>query len=339
MSDIDVSGIVGLPFTTFPTGWFQVAWTQELAAGESRVVRYWNQDWVVFRGESGTPGVVSANCARRGEPLSYASVVNDYLVCGICHWQHAADGSIRSAAGVRLSTSVRALPAKDVNGGIFAWYDAKDEKPSFELPTFEEIGDRRFYPMYPHGALTDTMRVHPQMVSENVADVVHIHYIHKWIGIPSVERWEEDGAHMLNVFRGQIPTARGPVDTTIENQAAGIGFMATRFWGLRDILHFGAVTPIDPSHVQFRLSVWVAGEGDEDYSTQEPDRVAHAIYKAQHREVLGNNNDRPIWENQRYMEKAAFRREERDYVSYRRWVAQFYPHEGDVGAELMSSVA
>jgi hypothetical protein len=48
---------------------------------------------------------------------------------------------------------------------------------------------------------------------------------------------------------------------------------------------------------------------------------------AQHAEVLGPDVDRVVWENQIYRQHAPFRKEERTYVSFRRWARQFYPHE------------
>lgn len=335
MVSVDVSGIVGIPYRTFPTGWFQVAWSKELAPGEMREVTYWNRNWIVWRSHAGVPVVMSTECARRGEPLTVGKVLGEALICGVCGWSHRTDGSVLDRNGwPRPNASVRVLPTRDVNELIMAWYDAVGDPPQWEVPIFEEVSDPGFYPMYPHGAISDVMRVHPQMVAENVADAAHIHYIHKWLEVPTIDRWEENAYELINVYSGRIPTSKGPVATTIENHGYGLGLMTTRFWGLRDVWHFGAVTPIDPSHVVFRLSIWV-GRAEGDHGS-EPDPVAKAIFRAQHREVLGPDHDRPIWENQRYQAHAAFRKEERHYMSYRRWVKQFYPHDSDPRAEVMA---
>ena len=56
-----------------PFGWYAVSYADELAPGESRAVRYFNQDLVLFRTESGTPVLLEAYCPHLGACLLYTS--------------------------------------------------------------------------------------------------------------------------------------------------------------------------------------------------------------------------------------------------------------------------
>jgi hypothetical protein len=39
--------VEGWPYTTFPTGWFQIEWSKELVAGQVKTLHYFGQDIVL----------------------------------------------------------------------------------------------------------------------------------------------------------------------------------------------------------------------------------------------------------------------------------------------------
>src|SRR5437667_6703957 len=45
------------PYESLPTGWFQVAWSDELEIGEAKPLAYFGTELVLYRGESGAPVV------------------------------------------------------------------------------------------------------------------------------------------------------------------------------------------------------------------------------------------------------------------------------------------
>ncbi|HCS26716.1 MAG TPA: iron-sulfur cluster-binding protein, Rieske family, partial [Spongiibacteraceae bacterium] len=49
-----------------PFGWYQVAYSHELVAGDSRGIRYFGKELVLFRTQSGEAHVLDAYCPHLG---------------------------------------------------------------------------------------------------------------------------------------------------------------------------------------------------------------------------------------------------------------------------------
>jgi Rieske [2Fe-2S] domain len=60
------------PYEVYATGWYQVGYSAELAAGDVRPLMYFDQDLVLFRTEGGEAALLDAYCphlgAHRGKP-------------------------------------------------------------------------------------------------------------------------------------------------------------------------------------------------------------------------------------------------------------------------------
>jgi phenylpropionate dioxygenase-like ring-hydroxylating dioxygenase large terminal subunit len=54
------------PYANFPTGWFAVAASQELAPGEVKPIHYFGTDLVLFRTEAGQAVVTDPYCPHLG---------------------------------------------------------------------------------------------------------------------------------------------------------------------------------------------------------------------------------------------------------------------------------
>src|SRR5262249_18392626 len=59
------------PFPSFPTGWFALASSAELAPGDVKAIRALGRDLVLFRTQSGTACVVDAYCPHLGTHLGH----------------------------------------------------------------------------------------------------------------------------------------------------------------------------------------------------------------------------------------------------------------------------
>ena len=57
------------PFPRLPYGWFVVARSREISAGEVRTFRYFEHDLVVYRAADGAAHAVEAYCPHLGAPL------------------------------------------------------------------------------------------------------------------------------------------------------------------------------------------------------------------------------------------------------------------------------
>src|SRR6266508_2543052 len=120
------------PFPRYPTGWFQVAWSDEVAPGQSRPLKYFGKDLVIFRGESGRVSVLDAHCPHLGAHLGHnGKVKGDLLECPFHAWKFNGDGAcaeIPYATRVPPRSTVACWTVHEGNGLVMVWHDI-DKRP------------------------------------------------------------------------------------------------------------------------------------------------------------------------------------------------------------------
>src|SRR5207302_3830936 len=129
-------GVKNFPWTTMPTVWFQIAWSDELKPGEIRPMRYFNRDLIAYRGASGQVHVLDAYCAHLGAHLGYGgTVVDDDIICPFHHWRWSCEGctvdipySARKTQAKRIGT----WPVRELEPYVFVWHDLAGAPPSWE---------------------------------------------------------------------------------------------------------------------------------------------------------------------------------------------------------------
>ena len=65
-----------VPFTWKVTGWFMVGWSPEFPMGETRPLKYFGEDLVAYRDESGELHVMEAHCKHLGAHLGHGEYSN-----------------------------------------------------------------------------------------------------------------------------------------------------------------------------------------------------------------------------------------------------------------------
>lgn len=126
--------------------WQPVALTAELDALQDGVnrpvipVRLLGQDLVLFRDETGAPGLLDRACPHRGADLSYGRLEDGGLRCPFHGWLFDAKGKCLQTpaepAGSRLCDRIEqnAYPIREQSGVIFAWLGK--QQPA-ELPALD----------------------------------------------------------------------------------------------------------------------------------------------------------------------------------------------------------
>ena len=72
----------------YPTGWFVVAWSSNVAPGDVKRLHYFGRELVCFRTEGGVVSVLEAYCQHLGGHLGVGGrVEGDDIVCPWHGWQ------------------------------------------------------------------------------------------------------------------------------------------------------------------------------------------------------------------------------------------------------------
>lgn len=299
-----------------PTGWFAVAYGDEIAVGDVTPLQFFGTDLVAFRGENGDVRVLDAFCAHLGAHLGYGGCVSgDSIVCPFHAWEYAGDGTLVDVpyGHTPPNASVAAWETRERNGQVLVWYDPAGEPPTWEVPEIDEATSpdwsdpKRF---------EWTVSTQPQEIAENVADSAHFRYVHGTLNVPNTEA-EFDGPFRHSYNPVNLDTPRGKVDGAVESSAFGLGLVKVRYKGICETLQVGSVTPIDDETVLIRKSFT-----QERVDGKNPEGgVAAALLK----NVVGQlEQDIPIWERKIYHERPLLSSGDGPITQYRRWARQFY---------------
>lgn len=335
-----------------PTGWFQVAWSGEIAPGEVKRLKYFDQEMVMYRGQSGKVHVFDAYCEHLGAHLAYGGSVNgDNIVCPFHGWEW--DGGGRNVCipyqdRTNKARRIRTWHALERNESIYIWHDQLGRDPLYDVPDVFGLFDDGaavddYYPSFPECTLQrDALPLHPQYVIENGVDYAHFKFVHRAAEIPTFTRQGFDDWHFYADFAMNF-RPRGLVDDDGEqvvvegglkavNVGVSLGFSLA--WGLDTIRGQVSVTPVDDYTSDIRSMVWLQRLPGDD-----GERVHESLDK---RIRIANNQflaDVNIWEHQRYTEPPGLATAEaKGFRMVRRWATRFYP-EGARGGDLAIQMA
>jgi phenylpropionate dioxygenase-like ring-hydroxylating dioxygenase large terminal subunit len=302
-----------------PNGWFAVAFSRDVVAGEVKSIHYFDEDLVLFRTREGVARVLDPYCSHLGAHFGHGGrVVGENIRCPFHAWQY--DGETGNCVKIPYcerippAAKVKAWPTTEKNGMIFVWHHDRDEAPSWEIPVCEEIGNDDWSEPRLHDLI---LEAHVQDTHENNNDPVHFQYVHAMTETPpsSVE-YLDGGRVYRSVSDCQADVPNGdPITYQLERDAYGLGQVALRFVGIpgAGLLMFSSSTPIDAATTHSRwlltstknmVDVW-----GEEFMT--------AL-------VSGVSADIPIWRNKVHRARPILCEADEFLADYRNWVKQFY---------------
>jgi phenylpropionate dioxygenase-like ring-hydroxylating dioxygenase large terminal subunit len=166
--------------TKFAQGWYLVSWSADLEPGGVKPLRYFGQDYVLFRGEDGNPTLLDAHCPHLGAHFGYGGRVegND-IICPFHGWRFGSSGrctEVPYASRIPPRAAVHAYRVQEHSGMILAYFGAEGSEPDYEVPVLEEIGDPAWTPLQ-HAHME--IATHPREVIENIADFAHFGPVHQ----------------------------------------------------------------------------------------------------------------------------------------------------------------
>jgi nitrite reductase/ring-hydroxylating ferredoxin subunit len=302
------------PFTSFPTGWYQVAYSEEIPAGEVLPLSVLGRELVLFRTEAGSLHALDAHCPHLGAHLGHGGrVEGDSLRCPFHAWRIGSDGrclSIPYAEKVPPKAAARAWRLREIHGLVLLYHGDPNVPPAWEVPSVPECLDPDWAKYDKH---TWTFRSHVQEVAENIVDPAHFRFVHR---VPTLPRTslEAVGPSLRSVSVLRMMTPRGEVDACIEADGSGLGFWRVRFVGVIETLLLSTVTPLDGERVQFRISFLVKAK---DFTGVARHFIDYVCAQAE--------EDIPIWEHKMYRAQPRLCAGDGPIMAFRKWARQFYP--------------
>jgi 3-ketosteroid 9alpha-monooxygenase subunit A len=193
---------VKVPFTWKVTGWFMIGWSPEFPVGETRPLRYFGEDLVAYRDESGELHVMSGHCRHLGAHLGHGGkVVGDCVECPFHGWRWGPDGSNTyipyQPDRPNRALKLRVYPVNEQHDCVFVWHHPNGEPPQWQVPDifhkfpqFESDSAAYYRPFPEFSRRADNEPVHPQVVAENGPDSAHFFYVHGATVRPICLNWE-----------------------------------------------------------------------------------------------------------------------------------------------------
>ncbi len=305
------------PFPAFPNGWFQVAYSDELTAGQVLPLSYFGRELVAFRTAEGKAAVLDAFCPHLGAHLGYGGKVEgESIVCPFHAWKFDACGGcteVPYAKKIPPKAKLRAWPVQEVNGLIMLWHHAEDAPPSFELPVLSEFGNEEWTT---YERRRWQIKTRNQEMAENAVDSAHFHFLHGTSNMP--ESRAEIVGPLLKVYSTTgMSTPRGGVEGSVESTSYGFGYSTVRFTGIVDTLLVSSITPIADQLLDVRFNFTLKKLPDKD--------VTKTVGKAFIREVSRQlEQDIPIWEHKTYWDHPVLCDGDGPVGLFRKWSRQFY---------------
>jgi phenylpropionate dioxygenase-like ring-hydroxylating dioxygenase large terminal subunit len=304
----------------FPYGWFPALLSEELGKGEVKPLRYVGRDLVVWRGEDGKARMLDAHCRHLGAHMGHGGrVAGNELECPFHAWRYDGEGVVHDipyakAIPQRLRRPCpQQWPVIEANRMIWFWYHPLGVAPQWEIQHFPETADPDWTPYEIHewrvfGSL--------QNMAENAVDVAHFKYVHGTATFPTSNMiW--DGPRRTSIIEAGVDTANGRAPIRIQASQFGPGQTYTRFTGIADTLLVAAVTPVEKDEVRVRFCF--------TQPKQQKDALATMVAQGFIHEVCSQlDQDKVIWDHQRYMERPIVCDGDGPILRFRKWYSQFY---------------
>ena len=307
------------PFSSYPKGWFQVAYGRDVADGTVVSLNYFGRRLICYRGQSGTVYVLDAHCPHLGADIAVGGAVReDCVVCPFHGWKFNGRGvnvEIPYAKTPNRVARLRAWPTVERAGIIFVWHSPDGDEPEWELPKVPEAQDAAFT-FYAPAEARWVFRSHPQEVFENTVDIAHFVTVH---GVSAFGQLDVqcEGHQFRAVAEVSFQTPRGPVSGAVDSELFGMGLDVVRHRGLGRSCTLLTVTPIDGEWVEARYTFFVA----LDPETGEKTRMGLGFARDFCKQI---EQDIPIWEAKIYRDKPALASGESAISEFRNWARQSY---------------
>ncbi|MFT4054034.1 MAG: Rieske 2Fe-2S domain-containing protein [Novosphingobium sp.] len=323
----------GLGEFDFPRGWFMIA-TAEEATTTPAAIRYFGQDMVLYRGESGTPYVTEAYCPHMGAHLaknttSYVvmdgdQVQGESIRCPFHGWRFDPSGQcddIPYSDFIPKKACLKTFPVIERAGIIWMWHDVEGLEPEFPLPEFGNHYDEPGWINWRIDLMGD-IDIHGIEIVDNMADYAHFVPIHGAKDFTYFANSFEDHVVHQHYSAGHRTLTANPEDQLVlDTWYTGPSILQSEMEGEYPSFIMIAHTPIEDG----KLRAWHAlmvKVNDGAGKITDADRAAAAAYQEASRMAFAQ--DVEIWANKRACINPLAIPKDGPYGKVRIWYKQFY---------------
>ena len=312
---------------TFPRWWFMIAEASELESGPL-AVRFFGQDFALYRGESGRVVLLDAYCPHMGTHLTAgrgASIIanneqieGDSIRCPYHGWRFAPDcnaddipyfeGPCPKGAKIKSHTVVEQL------GAILMWHDPEGGDPDYDAPNLEAWDD----PQWVNGTYDHLgeLAIHPQEIIDNMADAHHLGPTH---GAPCEYFENEYDGHTYYQRQGGFHRMYDAHLTTLTWYTGPGMLMSKQRFGEANGYEFIFNTPVDDG----RVKAWHNNLSLASSAKPTEEEIANAKL-AQEGALASFAQDFEIWASKKPALTIMALPVERNFRRGRIWYKQFY---------------
>jgi 3-ketosteroid 9alpha-monooxygenase subunit A len=309
-------GYADLPI---PFGWFAIALSHEICNGDVRTMRYFDTEFVVWRGGDGELRGVDPFCPHMGAHLGVNSdVAGNDLRCAYHHWRFNGEGGVTKIPYTdAISPSMKrgcipTWPLSEVDGVIYAWYHPKKAAPKWEVARMPECPNGEWQMA---GNYEWVVNIHCSEIPENGQDYAHFGAVHGVPGPPATD-FKIEGWVRRNTVVAEMNTPRGLMTGKIDVEATGPGQSMTQFIDVTHVVMNQQVTPITPQQTHVRWQLYhIPGLTDGKL------RVTQARMRDLVKQV---HQDIPIWNNKKCETRPLLVKGDGPILAYRKQYERFY---------------
>ena len=156
---------------TLPESWYPMCLATEVKPGGSRIIPAFGTDWLVFRGEEGTAGVLRSTCSHGGVDLRTGAVREGRVVCPMHGWRFDPDGQGLPPERNGKCLQIEHLQVEEYLGVLYAFFGKREPFPFPKRIAQDRVlctRAKRFDFSSPY-----------QMVGMNAFDTQHLWLVHR----------------------------------------------------------------------------------------------------------------------------------------------------------------
>ena len=302
---------------SYAQGWYLVAFSKELGPTEVKPVRYFGQEFVLYRTEGGEPVLLEAFCPHLGAHLGHGGKVEgDSIRCPFHAWKFDRSGvctEVPYAKRIPPRAGVRGRLLREQNGMILGFFGPEGAVPDYDIPALPQLDDPAWSELRTDQA---EIKTEPREVIENIADRAHFLPVHN----TRVDEFEViiDGPRATQRTLGKGRNLRGEkIDVTSVATYHGPAIQFTDLAWAYPMVLINAHIPIDEGRLLLRFGVAVkTGVG-----VVLPEEIMSAVVAAARD---GYFQDVAIWENKKWRDTPVLADGDGPIGRVREWYRGFF---------------